>query len=98
MFLLAKPISIFALFYRAIRRRDILETGKLPLAPEWHATNFCRFFELSIATLKALSASSSRIPHRDPHPPTRQDVPQVTGLLFLSLQAVLPHLLQSQVL
>lgn len=55
-----------------------MEAGKLPLAPEWHATNFCRFFELSIATLRALSASSSRIPHRDPHPPTRQDMPQVT--------------------
>lgn len=75
-----------------------METGKLPLAPEWHATNFCSFFERSIAALKALSASSSRIPRRDPHPPTRQDVPQVTGLLFLSLQAVLLHLLQNQAL
>ena len=72
-----------------------METGKLPFAPEWH---FCRFFELSIATLKALSASASRIPHRDPHPSTRQDVPQVTVLLFLFLQAVLPHLFQNQAL
>ncbi|XP_021231418.1 uncharacterized protein LOC110387542 [Numida meleagris] len=60
----------------ALRRRDILETGKLPLAPEWHATNFCSFFEGSIATRRALSASS-RIPHRNPHPPTRGAVPQV---------------------
>lgn len=98
MFLLAKPLSIFALFYRDIRRRDILETGKLPLAPEWHATNFCSFFELRVAALQALSASSSRIPRRDPHPPTRWDMPQGRRVLFPSPWAVLSHLFQNQAL